>query len=65
MKQNTARVLVEAHRPAMDEANRIGLPQTVFYHPDWGFSNACWASGIMRDKHTIQHVTWLPENFFS
>ena len=57
-------LLVNAHRPAMDAANVTGLPQTIFYHPDWGYSNAVWGAKILRDKQTTQYVTWLPIDFF-
>jgi hypothetical protein len=59
-----SKYLADAHRPAMDDANAIGLPQTVFYHPDYAFSNIHTISPILRDKKTNVHVTWLPDNYF-
>lgn len=55
--------LVDAHRPAQSDADRSSLPQTVFYHPDWGYSHTNAFSSILRDKQTKIHVTWLPRNY--
>ena len=61
---NYTKYLVDAYRPAMDAANKTGLPQTVFYHPDYAFSWVESGSRILRDKQSKVHVTWLPEGFF-
>ena len=62
---NYSTVLVNAHRPAQNLANESGLPQTVFYHPDYAFTQTCAGSKILKDKKTEQFVTWLPDNFFN
>ena len=56
--------LVDAHRPAMETANKTGLPQTVFYHPDWAYAHTVHGSKPLKDKTTAQYVTWLPEKYF-
>lgn len=61
----TANRLYEVHRPAMDAANRFGLPQTVFYHPDEGYTHTATSSKILRDRKTQQFVTWLPDKYFT
>lgn len=55
--------LADAHRPARADADRFSLPQTVFYHPDWGYSHTSVFSPILKDKQTKRHVTWLPANY--
>ncbi len=55
---------IEQFRPAMDAADKSGLPQTVFYHPDWGFAHTNPFATILSDKKTERFVTWLPERFF-
>lgn len=62
---NYSTYLVDAHRPAMDQANKFRLPQTVFYHPDWGYANTAPLSRILSDRKTVVHVSWLPENYFN
>jgi hypothetical protein len=56
---------VDANRPAQQLADETGLPQTVFYHPDYAHSCAVNGAAILRDRrHTKQIVTWLPSNYF-
>lgn len=57
-------ILVDAHRPAMDAANKTSLPMTVFYHRDYGFCWTATGSKVLREKETKLHVTWLPDNYF-
>ena len=40
------------------------LAQTVFYHPDFAFSNIVPGAKILRDRKTEQYVTWLPARYF-
>ena len=56
--------LVDAHRPAMYAADKSSLPQTVFYHPDWGYTHTNTEAKILRDRKTLRFVTWLPTNYF-
>ena len=56
--------LADAHAPSMGMANKTGLPQTVFYHPDYGYTCTNTTALILRDKKTQKIVTWLPCNYF-
>ena len=56
---------VDQHREAMDAADKYQLPQTVFYHPDFGFANTAPYSKILKDRKTELYVTWLPDRFFA
>jgi len=58
------RYLVDAHRPAQDAADSIGLPMTVFYHPDHAYNYTNSLANVLRDRKTELHVTWLPEMYF-
>jgi hypothetical protein len=59
-----AKFRCDAERPAQDLADAIGLPQTVFYHPDHAWNCTHAMAKILRDKQTELHVTWLPSNYF-
>lgn len=58
----------DAIRPAQDDADATGLPQTQFYHPDYGCTSASACTPLMdklrRDRKTELWVTWLPSNYF-
>lgn len=56
-------ILVDAYRPAMNDADKFSLPQTVFYHPDYGYAHSNAFAKILKDRQTTMHVTWLPNNY--
>lgn len=62
---NYSTYLADAHGPAQRAADEYRLPQTVFYHPDWGFANTAPLSKILSDKKTEQYVSWLPSNYWN
>lgn len=59
------RSMIDQHSDAQIAANKYGLPQTVFYHPDFGFANTSPGSKILQETKTEKFVTWLPDNYFN
>ena len=55
---------IDAMRPAQDAADETWLPQTVFYHSDWGWTHTSSGARILSDKQTKVAVTWLPARYF-
>ena len=65
MPRDYRRFLVDAHGAAQDAADSFGLPQTVFYHPDYSYSWGSTGERVLKDRKTEQFVTWLPSNYFA
>lgn len=64
IKEHHAQFLADAHRQAKHQANRFGLPQTVFHHADFGYANTNSLARQLSRQGMELFVTWLPDNFF-
>jgi hypothetical protein len=55
-------------RGAQRAADLTHLPQTVFYHPDlgwtWTEATAPFLRQALRNHNAVAFVTWLPGDFF-
>jgi hypothetical protein len=55
---------VDARHAACVAADKHGLPQTVFYHADCGWTHTEPTAKVLRQRGTEVAVTYLPSKYF-
>lgn len=56
--------LVDAKGAACKHADRVQMPLTVFYHPDYANTYTGTLADVLKDEKTELFVTYLPSQYF-